>query len=119
MHRQLFAKKSLKPYACINFDVERSDFLRAYRYTYTVGERHREEMVHTIEKLFYRSGERILVTATVRTAFQAWLEMKRFPRGSEILMSAVNIPGMPQIVRENQLIPVMYDIEHDTLLPDY
>ena len=34
-------------------------------------------------------------------------------------MSAVNIPGMPQIVRENQLVPVMYDIEHETLLPDY
>lgn len=44
--------------------------------------------------------------------------MRNFPKGSEILMSAINIPDMVQIVREHGLVPVPVDLHLDTMKPD-
>jgi perosamine synthetase len=51
----------------------------------------------------------------VRTGFDLFLRTKKFPAGSEIIMSAINIPSMITLVEYHQLIVVPCDIDRDTL----
>ena len=43
--------------------------------------------------------------------------MKNFPKGSEIIMSAINIPDMIQIVKEHGLVAVPFDLDLDRMEP--
>ena len=40
-----------------------------------------------------------------------------FPKGSEVLMTSINIPDMVRIVKEYGLVPVPVDISFDTTAP--
>lgn len=67
---------------------------------------------------FSHNNKQILVTLSVRTAFDLLLEALRLPKGSEIIMSAVNIPDMVEIVKLHGLVPIPVDIFIDTLAPN-
>lgn len=56
-----------------------------------------------------------MLTISVRTALDLYLQAKNFPRGSEVLLSAINIPDVVKIIRYHGLVPVPVDIESDTL----
>lgn len=54
---------------------------------------------------------------SVRSAWDAFLTAKSFPEGSEVILSAINIPHMAEIVKLHGLRPVFADIDRETLLP--
>jgi len=57
----------------------------------------------------------VLVALSVRTAWDAWLAEQHWPKGDEILVSAVTIPDMLRIIREHGLVPVPVPVEFDSL----
>ena len=69
-----------------------------------------------VESLFGGSNH-CLVTASVRSAFDLYLQAAAFPPGSEILVTAINIPQMIQLIRHHKLIAVPVDIDIQTLAP--
>lgn len=58
-----------------------------------------------------------LVCLSVRSGFDLLLRALQLPRGSEVLMSAVNVQGMFDIVRAHGLVAVPLDIDGDSLRP--
>ena len=73
-----------------------------------------------IEKLFSKNPitERVLPTFCVRAAFDLFLQVRKFPKGSEVIMTAVNIPDMVRIVTEHGMVPVPFDVDPRTMEPD-
>ena len=55
---------------------------------------------------------------TLRTAWDALLAELALPAGSEVLVSAVNIPDMFDLLRHHELVPVPVDLDPETLAPD-
>ena len=51
----------------------------------------------------------------VRTLFDLYLTVKNFPKGSEVIMTAINIPDMVNIVLLHGLKPVPVDVDIGTL----
>jgi dTDP-4-amino-4,6-dideoxygalactose transaminase len=43
--------------------------------------------------------------------------VRAFPPGSQLLMSAINIPTMVDLIRFHKLVPVPVDIDPTTLAP--
>ena len=69
-----------------------------------------------IESLWTIDGHAIMCLS-VRTGFDLLLQALRLPKGSEVLMSALNVPGMMRVVEENGLKPVPLDVDGDGLCP--
>ena len=66
---------------------------------------------------FFENDE-ILVSQSIRSTFDLYLQARNFPRGSEIIMSAIQIEGMVRIAIEAhglKVVPV--DCSIDTLAP--
>ncbi|XP_059167050.1 dTDP-3-amino-3,6-dideoxy-alpha-D-galactopyranose transaminase-like [Physella acuta] len=59
----------------------------------------------------------VMPLLSVRTGFDLFLMVKKYPPGSEIIMSAINIPDMCEIARSHGLIIIPLDISIDTLEP--
>ncbi len=57
------------------------------------------------------------IVHSVRAAWDLILQVKHLPRGSEIIMSGINIKHMKEIVEAHGLVPVFADIDPNTLLP--
>ena len=58
-----------------------------------------------------------LVCLSVRTGFDLLLRALDLPKGSEVLMSAINVPGMFRLVAEHGLTPIPLDVDSDSLRP--
>ena len=56
-----------------------------------------------------------LATYSVRTALDLYLQVRAFPRGSEIICSALNIPDMFTVIAHHGLLPVPVDLDPATL----
>jgi len=67
---------------------------------------------------FSQNNKQVLLTLSVRTAFDLLLQALKLPKGTEVLMTAINIKDMVEIVNEHGLIPVPVEINFDTLAPD-
>lgn len=59
----------------------------------------------------------VLPILSVRTGLDLFLRVMNFPPGSEVIMSAMNIPDMVKIVRHHKLNIVPLDISIDTAAP--
>jgi dTDP-4-amino-4,6-dideoxygalactose transaminase len=66
---------------------------------------------------FWNVDKEIIVSLSVRTAFDLLLQSLKIPGGSEVLISAINIRDMVEIVKFHGLIPVPVDIAIDTYEP--
>jgi perosamine synthetase len=67
----------------------------------------------------YLLGEHnILVTLSARTCLDLYLTSRKFPAGSYVLLSAINIPDISVVLRSHQLVPLPIDIDPTTLQPD-
>jgi dTDP-4-amino-4,6-dideoxygalactose transaminase len=55
---------------------------------------------------------------SVRSGFDLVLQLLKWPRGSEVLVSAVTIPHMIDILKAHGLVPVPVDIEPETMNVD-
>ena len=98
------------PHACLYIYSSWYEVMKAYKSILWSGER--EKLISSIKKLVHQNS---LITLSARTAFDLWLTLNKFPKGSEILLTAVNIPDMLKVIREHGLIPVPVDITYDTL----
>ena len=58
----------------------------------------RSAIVDDLERMWSCEGDAV-VALSVRTAFDAYLSVLNLPRGSEVVMTGINIPDMMQIVR--------------------
>ena len=56
-----------------------------------------------------------LTCLSVRSGFDLFLTALDLPQGSEVLVSAVTIPGMPHILRKHGLVPVPVDLDFGTV----
>lgn len=63
------------------------------------------------------SRDASVVCLSVRTGFDLCLQALEFPKGSEVLMSAVNVPAMFRLVEEHGLVTVPLDIDAGGLRP--
>jgi perosamine synthetase len=59
---------------------------------------------------FFSVDKQVIVTFSVRTAFDLLLQSLNFSAGSEVLMSAITIKNMIEIIKLNGLTPVPVDI---------
>lgn len=60
----------------------------------------------------------IMVTLSVRSALDLYLQVRNFPAGSHVLMSAINIPDVSLVLKHHNLIPIPIDVDVATLSPD-
>lgn len=106
-------KQDLFPYACLNIDCSYKNWFIALRKA--LGTYHSADSYYSaIVRIFAHIGEPI-VTISVRTALDLYLQAKQFPAGSEVLLTAINIPEVTKILRYHGLIPVPLDLDLDTL----
>jgi dTDP-4-amino-4,6-dideoxygalactose transaminase len=59
----------------------------------------------------------VIPTLSVRSGLHLLLGQLDWPAGSEILMSAMTIPGMARIVRHHHYVPVPVDLDLETAAP--
>ncbi len=62
-------------------------------------------------------GAPCLASLTLRSAFDLYLAAQRFPRGSEILLSAITHPEMVAIVAAHGLVALPIDLDPRTMAP--
>lgn len=105
--------KRVYPYACLNIDCSWAQWLEAVlRTLYTPYTR--SSLNFRIAR-YFSSQDNVLVTACARTVFDLYLQAIELPLGSEVLMTAINIPEMSRILRYHGLIPVPVDLDLATL----
>ncbi|HET6149661.1 MAG TPA: DegT/DnrJ/EryC1/StrS family aminotransferase [Polyangia bacterium] len=76
----------------------------------------RERRQRRVEDLV-AGGDRFLCCLSVRSALDLYLQAVALPAGSEVLMTALNIPDMGKIVASHGLVPVPVDLDPETLAP--
>ncbi|XP_028409080.1 uncharacterized protein LOC114531660 [Dendronephthya gigantea] len=106
----------MEQHGCIFIDATWKDMLKAFWYTTQKGDRDKtkQELKAVLGGL-----EKCLPCFSVRSALDLFLSVMQFPKGSEILMSAINIPDMVYIIEHHGLTVVPVDIDVGTLCPRY
>lgn len=61
--------------------------------------------------------ENVVTTLSVRSCWDLYFQCRKFPPGTEVLMTAINIGDMVRIVEEHGLIPVPVDLDPYTMAP--
>jgi len=111
--------RSRLPYGCVYFDASFADLLLYYRSLMQpdLWDR-REHLEADVLRHFGVGLDQGIVTLSARSALDLLLSVHRFPVGSHVLMSAINIPDMVRIIETHGLIPIPIDLDIDTLAPD-
>jgi dTDP-4-amino-4,6-dideoxygalactose transaminase len=75
--------------------------------------------IDIIEKSFIQrpENEKLLATISVRTSLDLYLQAMDYPKGSEIIMTCINIPDMSNIVRYHGLVVVPVTITPEKMAP--
>lgn len=76
----------------------------------------RKQIQSQVEDLF-GGPDKCLACTSVRSGLDLFLSTMNFPKGSEIIFTAVNIPDMPSIVESHGINVVTVDIDLETLAP--
>lgn len=63
------------------------------------------------------ANERAVVTFSIRSMLDLYLQVRNFPPGSEIIMTGVNIPDMLKIMEEHKIVVVPVDLDIATMSP--
>ncbi len=79
--------------------------------------RDRDALEREVEALWSDEGD-ALVSFSVRSGFDLLLGALDYPRGSEILFTALNIKGMAKVARRRGLVPVPVDLHSDSMAPN-
>ena len=61
--------------------------------------------------------ENLVTTLSVRSSWDLYFQCRKFPAGTEVMMTAINIGDMVKIVEEHGLIPVPVDLDPYTMAP--
>ncbi len=97
------------------FDIRLRDILAGI--TYSVRPMDAKAARDRLERLWSASGE-ALACLSVRSGFDLLWQSLALPPGSEVLITALNIPHMAAIMRVHGLIPVPVDVDLETLGPN-
>jgi dTDP-4-amino-4,6-dideoxygalactose transaminase len=62
-------------------------------------------------------AEDSVICLSIRSGFDLFLQSANWSPGSEIVMSGLNIPDMPRIIRQHGLVPIGVDLDPLTLSP--
>jgi dTDP-4-amino-4,6-dideoxygalactose transaminase len=89
-------------------DIGWTDLLRGIGFC--LGSTDLEKAERTLQGA-WPGGDASLACLSVRSGFDALLQVLDFPGGSEILVSALTIRDMPRIVQEHGLVPVPVDLD--------
>jgi len=87
---------------------------------YSIGKSITAFNIHKYQKQiesYWGTPDNTLMTLSVRTGFDQYLQYLDLPPKSEVLVSALTIPDMVTILRQHNLIPVPIDLNIDTLFP--
>lgn len=105
-------------YTCNIIDASWVDLLKAAERC-TVGCDDRRQLIHSLQKLWTttENPNSVMPCLSVRTALDLYFTVMAFPPGSEIIMSALNIPDMVRIVHHHKLKIVPLDMNIDTMEP--
>jgi len=76
--------------------------------------RGREAVESSVERLWSSNGD-AMVCLSVRSGLDLFLQAMHYPKGSEILVSAVTIRDMTRIIEHHGLVPVPVDIDMESL----
>lgn len=79
----------------------------------------RGEIIKDIQQMWITNQNRnpVLPCLSVRTALDLYLQIMNFPKGSEVIMSAVNIPDMVRVLHSHSLKIVSLDVDLETMAP--
>lgn len=105
---------------CLSFvtDADLKDFSNAaLQCIYTNHDR--KAMITELQNMWTipQNPNPVLPILSVRTGFDLFFRIMNFSPGSEVIMSALNIPDMTQIVRHHKLHIVPLDISIETAAP--
>ena len=115
-----FQRKKTVPYNCVGIDLTERDVWEGLNFNKQIRDDSLQFWQGEVNKLFAAKNpdiERAIVTLSVRSMLDLYLQVKNYPKGSEIIMTAMNIPDMIRIIREHGLIPMPVDIDVGTLAP--
>jgi len=101
----MFARKQI--------DIGYRDLTAALGYCLWFGF-HRRELSTDLESLWSEDDDAV-AALSVRTAFDCWLATQNFPRGSEVIVSGINIPDMARILEHHGLHMVPVDVDLHTM----
>jgi dTDP-4-amino-4,6-dideoxygalactose transaminase len=84
----------------------------------TVPESASQMLLEEINGIFTtNANEKAVVTFSVRSMLDLYLQVRNFPPGSEIIMTGINIPDMVKIMAEHKITLVPVDLDIATLAP--
>jgi hypothetical protein len=100
-------------------DAELGDFWGAARRCWSCHPQKREAIELDISQLWTRTSHQshVLLLFSARTGLDLFLQAMNFPHGSEVIVSAINIPSIVHILHHHSLRPVPIDIDARTLGP--
>ena len=92
-------------------DASYRDLLKALMFC-LIPDKNRQKLAEELCKTWSNRDD-ALPALSVRTAFDAWLSILNLPRGSEVIMTGINIPDMVNILEYHglQIVPVDLDLE--------
>ena len=108
----------LHPYSAISIDMEWACLLHLVPELIKPSDR--TAMIKDIEHIFLSNPEKekLLMTLSVRTAWDLFLSVMEWPLGSEIIVTAINIPEMTKVVRYHGHIPIPIEVDKEGLKPN-
>ncbi|XP_041375003.1 uncharacterized protein LOC121387841 [Gigantopelta aegis] len=109
---------SMLPYTCIYIDADFKHLCSAMWYCLHCPS-DRVSLIKSLQKIWTTSSNPnpVLPLLSVRTGLDLYLTAKAFPPGSEVIMSAINIPDMAVILKEHKLKIIPVDVSLDTTAP--
>ncbi|XP_066263544.1 uncharacterized protein [Branchiostoma lanceolatum] len=106
------------PYGSLFIDASWRDILSGIR-DCTFSSPDRQLNTRRLQKIWTtaQNPNHVLPCLSVRTGLDLFLTVKKFPPGSEIIMSAINIPDMARVVRHHGVRVIPIDVHIETLSP--
>ncbi|XP_033728380.1 uncharacterized protein LOC117317635 [Pecten maximus] len=106
------------PYTCVYIDADWRDLLFSASQCVRCTAK-REPMIKELQIMWSNPANQnsVLPCLSVRTALDLYLQVKDYPPGSEVIMSAINIPDMVYIVKHHKLKVVPLDVNIETTGP--
>ncbi|OWF51339.1 uncharacterized protein LOC110449309 [Mizuhopecten yessoensis] len=106
------------PYTCVYIDADWRDLL--FSASQCINRTaNREPIVKELQAMWSNPTNQnsVLPCLSVRSGLDLYLKVKDYPPGSEVIMSAINIPDMVYIVKHHKLKVVPFDVSIETTGP--
>jgi len=103
---------------CVFVDADWKHFIKATQWSICAFH-NRAQLIESVclKWMNEHNHNHVLPCLSVRTGFDLFLRVMKYPPGTEIIMSAVNIPDMLRIVHAHGLKIISLDIDIETLAP--